>query len=217
MHDTVIKEFETAQNDNTLAWQMWLKISDDPTKTVKLQMDSGCCGMSMISDQSYYPYGLADGKVIRIHTAEKNVVRTAANYGIAAGSVPTISNIATRTAGPRQAIQTGLAVCDPRIHDLVNENRFDINLDGSNTPHRVDKKNRCVWMYEGTDRQFITPLEYDRDALYIDYRPMTAEEQVTYVAQNPLKMDQWLIGDDTHRLLRPANEVLEVQRQETTE
>ena len=217
MHDTVIKEFETAQNDNTSAWQMWLKISDDPTKTVKLQMDSGCCGMSMISDQSYYPYGLADGKVIRIHTAEKNVVRTAANYGIAAGSVPTIIDITTRTAGPRQAIQTGLAVCDPRIHDLVNENRFDINLDGSNTPHRVDKKNRCVWMYEGTDQQFITPLEYDHDALFIDYRPMTAEEQVTYVKQNPLKMDQWHLGNDTHRLLSPAKEVLQVRRQETTE
>ena len=217
MHDTVIKEFETAQNDNTSAWQMWLKISDDPTKTVKLQMDSGCCGMSMISDQSYYPYGLADGKVIRIHTAEKNVVRTAANYGIAAGSVPTITDITTRTAGPRKAIQTGLAVYDPRIHDLVNENRFDINLDGSNTPHRVDKKNRCVWMYEGTDRQFITPLEYEHDALYIDYRPMTAEEQVTYVKQNPLTMDEWYLGNDTYRLLSPAKEVLQVRRQETTE
>ena len=90
MHDTVIKEFEAAQNDNTLAWQMWLKISDDPTKTVKLQMDSGCCGMSMIGDRNYFPYGLADGDAIKVHTAEKEVTRTAENYGVAVGSVPTI-------------------------------------------------------------------------------------------------------------------------------
>ena len=214
-----MKAFEATQ---TLApynngWQMWFQISDDPTKKVKLQMDSGCCGMSMIGDNAYYPYGLADGRVIRVHTAEKDVVRTAANYGVAVGSVPTIINETTREAGPRQAIQTGLAVCDPRIHDLINENRFDIDLDGSNTQHRVDKKNKCVWMYEGTHRQFITPLEYDHDALYIDYRSLTAEEQVTYVKQNPLKMDQWHLGNDTHKLLSPAKEVLQVRRQETTE
>jgi hypothetical protein len=49
-----------------------------------------------------------------------------------------------------------LAVCDDAIHDLVNENRFDINLDGTPTPHRVDKKNRCIWMYEGTQEQFMS-------------------------------------------------------------
>ena len=65
---------------------------------------------------------------IRVHTAEKDVVRTAANYGVAVGSVPTIIDITTRAVGPRQAIQTGLAVCDPAIHNLVNENRFDIKL-----------------------------------------------------------------------------------------
>jgi hypothetical protein len=59
---------------------------------------------------------------------------------------------------------------------LVNENRFDINLDGMPTPHRVDKKNRCIWMYEGTQEQFIVPLEYDRDALCVDYRPRSATE-----------------------------------------
>jgi hypothetical protein len=96
-------------------------------------MDSGCCGMSMLSNPAFYPYGLGDGKVIRVHTAEKNVVRTAEKYGVAAGSVPTTMDLKTRRAGPRKAIRTGLAVCDSRIHNLLNENRFDINLDGSNT------------------------------------------------------------------------------------
>jgi hypothetical protein len=63
----------------------------------------------------------------------------------------------------------------------VNENRFDINLDGTSTPHRVDKKNRCIWMYEGTDEQFLVPLDYERDALYIDYRPLQAQEQVAFI------------------------------------
>jgi hypothetical protein len=84
----------------------------------------------------------------------------------AAGSVPTIMDLKTRRAGPRKAIRTGLAVCDSRIHNLLNENRFDINLDGSNTPHRVDKKNKCVWMYEGTAEEMIIPLSYEHDALY---------------------------------------------------
>ena len=77
-------------------------------------------------------------------------------------------DLKTRRAEPRKAIRTGLAVCDSRIHNLLNENRFDINLDGSNTPHRVDKKNKCVWMYEGTAEEMIIPLSYEHDALYID-------------------------------------------------
>jgi hypothetical protein len=150
-----------------------------------------------------------------VHTAEKNVVRTAEKYGVAAGSVPTITDLKTRRAGPRKAIRTGLAVFDSRIHNLLNENRFDINLDGSNTPHRVDKKNKCVWMYEGTAEEMIIPLSYERDALYIDYRPLTAEEQVQFVRANPLSMEDWSLGESQHHLREPIREVLEeVQRQE---
>ena len=67
MYDTEMKAFEAAQTlaPNNNGWQMWFPISDEPTMKVKRQMDSGCCGMSMISDKSYYPYGLADGRVIR--------------------------------------------------------------------------------------------------------------------------------------------------------
>ena len=143
-------------------------------------MDSGCCGMSMLSDRRYFPYGVTDGNVVKVHTAEVGAVRTAEAYGVAAGSVPTIIDITSHQAGPRRAIRTGLAVCDGNIHNLINENRFDINLDGTDTPHRVDKKNRCIWMYEGTEQQFIIPLSYDHDAMYIDYRPLSTEEQVEF-------------------------------------
>ena len=192
-----------------------IEIADDEGAVSQLQMDSGCCGMSMINDPNFFPYGLTDGKVIRVHTAEKDVVRTAEQYGVAAGSVPTILDIDTRMAGPRKAIRTGLAVCDSRIHNLLNENRFDINLDGSNTPHRVDKKNRCVWMYEGTRDQIIIPLEYNHDALFIDYRPLTTKEQVQFVRQNPLATTDWHLGNDIYRLRTPAQEVLQVRRQDS--
>jgi hypothetical protein len=192
-----------------------IKIVDDEEAGCRLQMDSGCCGMSMINDPNFFPYGLTDGKVIRVHTAEKDVVRTAEQYGVAAGSVPTILDIETRMAGPRKAIRTGLAVCDSRIHNLLNENRFDINLDESNTPHRVDKKNRCVWMYEGTRDQIIIPLEYNYDAMFIDYRPLTTTEQVQFVRQNPLATTDWHLGNNLNRLRVPAQEVLEVRRQDS--
>ena len=109
----------------------------DTGKCKRMQMDSGYCGMSMLSNPAYFCYGLADGKKINIHTAEKGTAKKAKAYGIAAGSVPTLTDLVTREAGPRKAIRTGLAVCDDAIHDLVNENRFDINLDGTPTPHRV--------------------------------------------------------------------------------
>jgi hypothetical protein len=141
---------------------------EDDGKVVRQQMDSGCCGMSMLGNPAYFPYGLAHGNKINVHTAEKGTVRQAKACGVAAGSVATIKDLQTRAPGPRRAIRTGLAVCDDAIHGLVNENRFDINLDGTSTPHRVDKKNRCIWMYEGTDEQFLVPLDYERDALYID-------------------------------------------------
>ena len=99
---------------------------------------------------------------------------------------------------------------------MLNENRFDINLDGSNTPHRVDKKNKCVWMYEGTRDQIIIPLDYNHDALYIDYRPLSTREQVEFVQNNPLKTTDWHLGNNPNRLSTPAREVLEVRRQEST-
>jgi hypothetical protein len=87
----------------------------------------------------------------------------------------------------------------------VNENRFDINLDGTSTPHRVDKKNRCIWMYEGTDEQFLVPLDYERDALYIDYRPLQMHEQVAFIKNNPLKPTEWSL--DSPYFSREAAEV----------
>jgi hypothetical protein len=69
-------------------------------------------------------------------------------------------------------------------------------------------------MYEGTAEEMIIPLSYERDALYIDYRPPTAEEQVQFVRANPLPMEDWSLGESQHHLREPIREVLEVQRQE---
>jgi hypothetical protein len=54
----------------------------DNGKHQRMQMDSGCCGMSMLSNPRYLCYGLADGKKINIHTAEKGTTRKAKAYGI---------------------------------------------------------------------------------------------------------------------------------------
>ena len=57
-------------------------------------------------------------------------------------------------------------------------------------------------------------MSYEHDALYIDYRPLTTEEQVQFVRANPLSMEDWSLGKSQHHLREPIREVLEVQRQE---
>jgi hypothetical protein len=89
----------------------------------------------------------------------------------------------------------------------VNENRFDINLDGTSTPHRVDKKQRCISMYEGTCDEFIIPLEYERDAMFIDFRPLSAAEQVEFVKVNPLEQKDWVM--DSPFVSREVIEVMD--------
>jgi hypothetical protein len=49
----------------------------------------------MLSSPAYFCYGLADGKKINIHTAEKGTSRKAKACGIAAGSVPTPTDLKT--------------------------------------------------------------------------------------------------------------------------
>ena len=44
-------------------------ITDLDTEMKRHQMDSGCCGMSMLSDRRYFPYGVTDGSVVKVHTA----------------------------------------------------------------------------------------------------------------------------------------------------
>ena len=67
-------------------------------------------------------------------------------------------------------------------------------------------------MYEGTEKQFIIPLSYDHDAMYIDYRPLSTEEQVQFVQANPLSREDWTLGENIHHLQQPSKEVLEVRR-----
>jgi hypothetical protein len=50
MHDTEIKAFEAAQTEvpGGTGWHMWLQISDDPTKKVKLQMEPNLLRYSLL-------------------------------------------------------------------------------------------------------------------------------------------------------------------------
>jgi hypothetical protein len=66
-------------------------------------------------------------------------------------------------------------------------------------------------MYEGTPNQFIVPLHYNRDALYVDYRPLAANEQVAFVKANPLRTDQWLLDSPT--MARDSIEVMDVSNE----
>jgi hypothetical protein len=100
---------KSVMGTSTNALDSRLAVADNG-KHKRMQMDSGCCGMSMLSSPAYLCYGLADGKKVNIHTAEKGATRKAKAYGIAAGSVPALTDLETRKAGPRKAIRTGLAV-----------------------------------------------------------------------------------------------------------
>ena len=66
-------------------------------------------------------------------------------------------------------------------------------------------------MYEGTQEQFIVPLEYDRDALYVDYRPLQPNEQQEFVRANPLKPWDWSL--DRPSMTREAIEVRDVNNE----
>ena len=68
-------------------------------------------------------------------------------------------------------------------------------------------------MYEGTLEQFIVPLEYDRDALYVDYRPLQPNEQQEFVRANPLKPWDWSL--DRPSMTREAIEVRDVNNEIT--
>ena len=174
--------------------QMNQYIEDTVEMIKRVQLDSGCCGLNMLKDGRLFPYGTACGTHIHISTAVEGQTGTAKKYGVAVGSFPRIDNVVDRRSLPRQAFQLGLSILDDRYHELINENRFDIETDGTNTPHRVDKKNKCIWMYENTEQQCIIPVTWERDAIYIDFRPLTTKEAIEYVASHPMEDKEWKMG-----------------------
>ena len=179
----------------------------------RVQLDSGCCGLNMLKDGRLFPYGTACGTHIHISTAVEGQTGTAKKYGVAVGSFPRIDNVVDRRILPRQAFQLGLSILDDRYHELINENRFDIETDGTNTPHRVDKKNKCIWMYENTEQQCIIPVTWERDAVYIDFRPLTTKEAIEYVTNHPMEDKEWKMGpqstDRPHKIRKTIQQTID--------
>ena len=170
-------------------------IEDDHRLKCRRQLDSGCCGLNMLKDILFFIYGTADGSCIKVSTAVEGQMGTAARYGIAVGSLPTIDNVNDRRVQHRRAFQLGLSILDSTYHELINENRFDIEADGNPSPHRVDKKNMCIFMYEHDEtRRCIVPLTWQRDAIYLDFRPLTENEGIEYVRNHPMKDSDWTLG-----------------------
>ena len=170
-------------------------IEDDHRLKCRRQLDSGCCGLNMLKDILFFIYGTADGSCIKVSTAVEGQMGTAARYGIAVGSLPTIDNVNDRRVQHRRAFQLGLSILDSTYHELINENRFDIEADGNPSPHRVDKKNMCIFMYEHDQtRRCIVPLTWQRDAIYLDFRPLKENEGIEYVRNHPMKDSDWTLG-----------------------
>ena len=200
--------------------QVYQHIEDDILMITRVQLDSGCCGLNMLKDGRLFPYGTACGKHIHISTAVEGQTGTAKKYGVAVGSFPRIDNVIDRRSLPRQAFQLGLSILDDRYHELINENRFDIETDGTNTPHRVDKKNKCIWMYENTEQQCIVPVTWERNAIYIDLRPLTTKEAIEYVTNHPMEDEEWKMGphssDRPHKIRKTTQDDLKDTREVTT-
>ena len=163
---------------------------EDDGEPNKMQLDTGCCGFNMISNPRFYLRGRADGRKIKIHIAKTGKPDSAGSYGTPIASVPTISDPIIRQPEKRHIVELSLGVCDERYNDLINENRLTFNLDGTRTPHRVDKDNKCIWFYKGLPNQFIVPIEWDSDQMHIDMRPLSGTEAVAYLKANPMEASE---------------------------
>jgi hypothetical protein len=53
----------------------------------------------------------------------------------------------------------------------------------------------CIFMYEHDEtRRCIVPLTWQRDAIYLDFRPLTENEGIEYVRNHPMKDSDWTLG-----------------------
>jgi hypothetical protein len=109
-------------------------------------------------------------------------------------------------------LELSLGICDERYNDLLNENRFIFNLDGTRTPHHVDKENRCIWFYKGLPNQFIVPIEWESDQMHIDMRPLDGSEAVQYLQANPMEPSDWKIGSTQNPLVTTVRDADSVEQ-----
>ena len=184
----------------------------DKGKPQLKQLDSGCCGFMMLHDPAFYLRGRANGNKIKIHIAKTGEPDTAESYGAPIASMPTISDPINRQAEGRKVVELSLGICDERYNDLVNENRFTFNLDGSRTPHHVDKENKCIWFYKGLPNQFIVPIEWDCDQMHIDMRPLEGSEATQYLEANPMDTSEWKLGPNQNPLVSTVRDAESIEQ-----
>ena len=126
--------------------------------------------------------------------------------------MPTISDPINRQPEGRKVVELSLGICDGRYNDLVNENRFTFNLDGSRTPHHVDKENKCIWFYKGLPNQFIVPIEWDSDQMHIDMRPLEGSEAAQYLEANPMDTSEWKLGPNQNPLVSTVRDAESIEQ-----
>ena len=56
-------------------------------------------------------------------------------------------------------------------------------------------------MYENTEQECIITVAWERDAIYIDFRPLTTKEAIEYVTNHPMEDEEWKMGP--HSTNRP--------------
>ena len=75
-------------------------------------------------------------------------------------------------------------------------------------------------MYENTEQQCIVPVTWERDAVYIDLRPLTTKEAIEYVTNHPMEDEEWKMGphssDRPHKIRKTTQDDLKDTREVTT-
>jgi hypothetical protein len=68
-------------------------------------------------------------------------------------------------------------------------------------------------MYENTEQQCIIPVTWERDAIYIDFRPLTTKEAIEYVTNHPMEDKEWKMGpqstDRPHKIRKTIQQTID--------
>jgi hypothetical protein len=174
-------------------------------KVSMVVLDSGCTGLSCLQESddpnlTYCPYGKRSGKSgnITLMTAEKGKIMVPDMYGVIVGSVPTQiydEELNILIEGPRAIMSIGMGITDPRISNLIAENRITRNLDGTATNHTLDKGELLITLNVNSPHEKLIPVIYNLpDEHRIDFRPLTMAQKEDYIKQHPLDDADWMSG-----------------------
>jgi hypothetical protein len=199
MITVLVARFHRTRTENTI------KRTHSDTESMVV-LHSGCTGLSCLQESddpnlTYYPYGKRSGKSghITLMTAEKGKIMVPDMYGVVVGSVPTqIRDEETDQLidGPRAIISIGMGITDPRISNLLAENRITRNLDGTATNHTFDKGELLITINVNTPHEKMIPVIYYKlpDEHRVDFRPLTMAQKEDYIKQHPLDDADWMSG-----------------------